>query len=174
MSKIASTIALLLTAVSTSNAVAQWVKRTVPDQMTGKPSHVSYSVVSSNELQLPFPYEGRTTGLLGLRIGRIEGGIQVGLMMERGQFVCPPNDCSVRIRLDDGEPFSLRAAPSRDGRPNLIMLQDQAGKLLAGTRQAQKIMVEATILEVGEKVFIFSTPGGTAAATVEANQPAAN
>lgn len=160
--------AVLIAAVGAAAGVqAQWVKSTITDPMTGKKSHVSFSAISSNEIALPFPYEGPTKGLLGIRIGAIESGIQVGLMIERGQFVCTPGHCSVRVRLDDEEPFVLQASRPHDGSSNLININDSAGKLVGGALRASKIMVEATVYQAGDKILIFDTPGGTAAATTK-------
>ncbi len=75
-----------------------WTYRTASDDLRQRHRPVA-ELVSRNSFDLKFPYEGGTHGMI--RVTRIETGLSVGLLLDRGQIECGKTGCRLSLRFDD-------------------------------------------------------------------------
>jgi hypothetical protein len=149
-------------------ASLSWSVHTVKDSLT-KEEH-SYAVVESlNVVQFEFPYEGEQRATLLYRPLDAGDHIEplVRLSLEKGQFYCKdPRHCSVRYRLDDGEPSGWRAEVRDDGGTNWIDLgkghiddPNSSTCVLLLLTSARKVTIETTFYGQGSRTFEFQVSG---------------
>lgn len=157
-------LSVLLAAWST--ATFAWVYLDDKDPMGG--SVRSAVVMSNNAINFGPPYSGSQKGRLDLRI-HPRHGRDVMLSVQRGQFLCRMDGCTVMIRFDDKQPIAFRAVEPADHSSDAIFIRDYP-RFLRETRSAKLVRIEATFFQQGSRVFEFDVAGLNFDA---ANKPAA-
>jgi hypothetical protein len=157
--RIAAALAFLAAASFTTASQAQWSREIVKDRMTGEDAYTQFTARSSNSLDLPAPYQGVNHGTLIQRIGKIQGGVQLTIAIDKGQFICMPGSCTVRLKAGNGQPRTVRAAFPADQSRNALVMQEIIEP------SAEEILVEALVYQAGVQLLTFSTPGGIGSAS---------
>src|SRR5690606_16571910 len=89
-------LVLLFLSVQFSPVLADsWSYHARVDPMTSATTDIAVAQ-SSNALSLDFPYQGRTYARLYVRRSK-QLGIDVYIVVDRGQLICSYDDCSVLV-----------------------------------------------------------------------------
>lgn len=129
-----------------------WVYSDQADKM-GRGT-IQWAIVKSlNEVNFDFPYSGAQKATLELR-KHPKYGKDIILNIERGQFLCHMDDCSVSVRFDQGKAQSYNAAEPADNSTVTLFIRN-FDRFLSGVRKAKKLYIEAQFYQEGNQVFEF-------------------
>jgi hypothetical protein len=134
----------------------KWDYREEPDEL-GRGAIKRAFINSVNEIEFGFPYSGPQRARLELRV-HPEWGRDVMLRVERGQFLCHQDDCSVTVRFDDGKPQVYSGVGPEDLSSDVIFLHNYS-RFVSNLRKAKKLQVEAQFYREGRRIFEFETDG---------------
>lgn len=129
-----------------------WRLMTGQDAMTGKEIKQAW-VSSRNTLAFDFPYGGEQHATLALRI-HPQYGRDVILRIERGQFQCGYDECSVKVRFDDGAVQDFPAGAPDDHSTETLFIQNY-DRFVSQARKAREIRVQATFFQQGSQTMEF-------------------
>lgn len=132
---------------------AQWTYTSRPDALTSR-ILTTATTRSTNSHRFASPYAGGTKAKLTLQ-QEADGELDVLLEVNRGQFMCLPGDCFLRLRFDDGLPLLYAGSSPSDGSTNLVFIAAETA-LLARLRGAKTMRIEATFHREGARVFQFT------------------
>ncbi len=127
----------------------QWIYRT-DDGIGGARRRAM--VVSSNEVDFKFPYNGPQRAGFNLRPDSKE----VFLVVEKGQFLCGQDGCDATIRFDADCPLTFHA--SADNTVLFLAVDDYNG-FITKVRAAKRVRVQARFYQEGARVFLFDVEG---------------
>jgi hypothetical protein len=127
---------------------SQWQYRASEDPMGGVTAVAQ--IESANDFEFDFPYQGRQHATLVIRN---DGGYDVMLVIERGQFVCTFG-CSVQVRFDDGEAQRWRATEPSDYDTTVLFLRNES-KFIKQLRKAKTLRIAADFFQEGTRVLEF-------------------
>lgn len=113
--------------------------------------------ISTNIVNLNFPYQGSQRAKLQVYI-HPQYGRNVTLEIQRGQFMCRRDQCSVLVRFDERAPVRYSSIGPSDNSSNLIFINDYAS-FLRGLRGAKVVRIEAEFFQQGMKIFEFDVAG---------------
>lgn len=145
----ATIVGMLIVSPGVAGDWAYWQSK---DEMTGKVTQYA-CVESENTLEFGFPYQGGTKVKLCLRKSPRSGN-DVILSVEKGQFLCNPDDCRVRVKFDDQALSHFSATDAADGSTNVIFI-DGFSRFLQGVKGAKTVLLSATFFQEGERVMQF-------------------
>lgn len=134
----------------------QWRYSDEDDAMSGKPTY-SATVVSSNEINLDFPYQGSQHALLMLR-RHPRFGADVMMSIEKGQIMCSTLSCPVIVRFDDGAPLRLEGSEPEDNSSELVFIpgfKTFADRLA----KAKRVRIAVNAYQNGQIVADFDVSG---------------
>jgi len=134
---------------------AEWEFTSQTDRMGGAASRIAM-VHSTNEIDLKPPHQGAQHATLGLRYGR--DGMEAVLMLDKGQFLCDNEVCSLKVRFDDARPRRYGANLPDDGSHGALFIQ-KTSRFVGTLRKAQRVQIEAEILNNGSKMLEFDVSG---------------
>ncbi len=134
---------------------SQWDYSTDEDNMGRKRSFAV--VTSTNALDFGFPYSGIQYGRLTIRKGAGHGN-EVIVSIEKGQFLCGIEDCTVNIRFDDGQIQRFTAVPPSDQSTTVLFIEE-ASSFVARLRRAKTVRIEATFYQEGAQSLDFNVDG---------------
>lgn len=135
---------------------SRWRYDETTDEMRGTTAKYA-SVVSDNELDFEFPYgRGNSTTLTV----RKDGGTDVFLAIEKGQFLCNgfTDDSYVSVKFDDGPIQRYNCTGASDGSSDVAFIRNSA-RFITALKSADKVVVEAEFFQSGRRQIIFSTSG---------------
>ena len=116
------------------------------------------TVVSTNQIELGFPYGGPQRASLTLRT-HPRHGKDVIFRIEKGQLLCRSYDgCSVLVRFDEDKAVCYRANGPADNSTETLFLSNYSGfaeRLL----RAKRVRISAEIYQAGAPVFEFDVSG---------------
>lgn len=134
-----------------------WSYRHEEDPMSGKTSHVA-GVMSTNQLEFDFPYNGPQYGQLFVRT-HPQHGKDIIVQIEKGQILCRSyEDCTVRVRFDDAAPMSWSAVGPADNSNESVFLRNYAGFMKRLTK-AKRVRIALPVYQEGEPVLEFDVHG---------------
>ena len=134
---------------------SQWNYSTDQDNM-GRAR--SFAVVTStNTLNFDFPYTGSQYAHLTIRKTAGQGSAAM-VSIERGQFLCGVEDCTVNVRFDEDPLRRFSAVPPSDQSTTVLFLED-APSFVAKLRRAKTVRIEATFYQEGAQTLEFSVEG---------------
>ena len=133
----------------------RWQYTEQPEPM-GRGTIRQAAVRSLNEVNFGFPYQGAQRATLVLRV-HPKHGQNVILTIEKGQFLCRLDECSVAVRLDQGKPRDF-VAVGPDNNPTTLFIRGYE-RFVAAARKAKKVYVEAQFYQEGTRVFEFDVSG---------------
>lgn len=126
------------------------------DAMTGKTSHTAL-VLSTNEIEFDFPYSKPQRARLTLR-KHPRYGNDVILAIERGQFNCRSDSCSVRVRFGDGQAQTFSMSEPQDNSSTQLFF-DNYKRFVDQLRTVDTLRIEAQFYQEGNRVFEFGVDG---------------
>ena len=134
---------------------SQWSYSTDQDRMGRKLSFAE--VTSTNTLAFGFPYQGSQHGSILIRKSP-QSGTNVMFRIERGQFICGIESCTINVRFDDGPIQKFSATePSDHGTTTLFI--DNETRFLSQLRKAKILRLEATFYQEGRQGLEFDVEG---------------
>jgi hypothetical protein len=135
------------------------------------------TVLSRNEFELGFPYQGAQRAMLWYRPDSDPQsiGAVLALSIEHGQFSCGQG-CSIWIKINDDEPFSWKAKPLGDGSHMLsLSIRDYPPFLTACDiemlLETKTLTVRAEFFQEGSRDMEFNVHGLRALPLPMASQP---
>jgi hypothetical protein len=136
---------------------AKWRYRVDADPMTSKKARYA-SIDSENALNFDFPYQGEQHGTLILRDHPIHGR-DVMITIDKGQILCQSyEDCTIRVRFDEGSPQRWNAAGPADNRSTVIFLRNEGG-FIQRLRAAKVVRIQIPVYQEGEPMLEFHVGG---------------
>ncbi len=112
-------------------------------------------ISSINTVNFEFPYQGTQRATLRLRV-HPKHGKDVILSIEKGQFLCDFNGCTVTVRFDEGKPQNFRTGRSADNDTTTVFISNYAS-FYSSAKKSKKIYIEATFYQQGTRVFEFDS-----------------
>lgn len=112
---------------------------------------------SENTLSFEFPYQGPQHATLHVR-NHPEFGRDVIMSIEKGQILCSPYDCPMRIVFDDGTPVSVQGNSSADHDSTIVFLPNFQ-RLTRRIAQAKEMRVQVNMFQQGAPTLIFDVTG---------------
>jgi hypothetical protein len=130
----------------------KWAYEDSTDQMTR--ATIKHAQVNSiNEVTFDFPYRGAQRGTLTLRV-HPKYGRDVILSIDKGQFLCGIEDCTVAVRFDDAKPLSFTAVRPADHSTTSLFIRNH-DRFVAAAKKAKRAYIEAQFFQQGNRVFEF-------------------
>lgn len=115
-------------------------------------------VISSNTVNLDFPYAGAQHGRLQMR-KHPRWGNDVIFSIERGQILCHAyGDCRVGVRFDDGKISRVTGTPPSDNSSETVFIPLYS-TFLKQLKTAKRVRIEVQIYQGGSQVFDFDVSG---------------
>lgn len=137
-----------------------WQYTSNPDSM-GKGTVYYAANVSTNTLDFKFPYTGEQHATLTLRKHPRQGN-DVLFSIERGQFVCMIDRCSVLVRFDDGDSVRFNAVEPSDHSTTALFLTP-FDKFYSRMQKAKRVRIQADFYQEGSRTLDFDVAGFEAA-----------
>lgn len=135
----------------------QWRYDRSDEGMSGK-AVISAQVISTNTINLDFPYSGAQHGTLTLR-RHPRWGNDVIFRIERGQILCHSyGDCTINVKFDDGKVTRLNGNPPEDNSSEVVFIPGFS----TFTKQlpnAKRVKIEVSLYQAGNQVFEFDISG---------------
>ncbi|TVO75117.1 hypothetical protein [Sedimenticola selenatireducens] len=113
------------------------------------------TVKSINTVSFDFPYRGEQRATLQLR-DHPKYGKDVLFYIEKGQFTCRINKCTVNVRFGDEKPKTFTALEPQDQSTTLLFIQ-KYNDFVAKIMKVNRVQIEATFYQNGNHVFEFDT-----------------
>ncbi|WP_176079751.1 hypothetical protein [Paraburkholderia tropica] len=126
------------------------------DQISGKPIHAAF-VDSETKLNFGFPYNGGSTPSLEIR-RHPRFGTDAILKIDKGQFVCGVDGCSVMVRFDDRKPRRYIANEPSDYSSTALFISP-AWEFITTARNSKRVVIEASFFQEGSSAMVFPIEG---------------
>ena len=133
---------------------SQWSYSGGEDTMGRKRSFAR--VTSTNTLSFDFPYQGSQNGTLTIR--KSQSGTNVIVRIERGQFLCGLDECTVNVRFDSG-PIQQFSASGPDDHGTTTLFLGNEGRFVSQLRKAKIVRIEAKFYQEGSQALEFHVEG---------------
>lgn len=138
-------------------AGGQWGYASREEGMSGKSVRTA-SVLSTNTINLDFPYTGSQHATLELR-RHPRWGNDVILSIERGQLLCHSyGDCAIGVRFDDGKLLRFDGNPPADNSTEYTFIP-AFSTFMKQLPKTKKVRIEVQIYQAGSQVFEFDVSG---------------
>jgi hypothetical protein len=119
-------------------------------------SHTYYAaLISSNKLDLKFPYQGENHANLNIRNEGDEN--IVSLSIDKGQIYVGGH-IEIQVRFDKDKPEVYNCVGAKDFDPKYLFIED-AVNFVKRLKTSNSLIIEATIYENGTQQFEFNTKG---------------
>lgn len=136
---------------------AGWRYDVKVDPMYDRPTHLA-CVRSEDPVRLGWPY-GSPRAELCLRDSPRHGRDAYIQLVGDGQFICRSYDnCTVKVRFDEGGVQSFGATEAADGSSNIVFLTNY-GRFVGAVKKADVTIIAATFYQAGEQNMEFDTAG---------------
>lgn len=133
-----------------------WNYQDYQDELTGKKILTAW-VKSENTVTFGFPYQGEQRGRLEFR-KHPKYGKDVLLQIERGQFVCGIDQCTVAVRFDDGAVQQFSAGTPDDNSTETLFIRNYS-RFVSQAAKAKRVVISATVYQEGDRAFTFNVSG---------------
>jgi len=137
-------------------APSKWLYDESPDSMDRGSIRIGM-VRSTNEVSFGFPYTGSQRAVLELRV-HPQFGHDVILSIDKGQFLCGIEECSVAVRFDDGKPSEYTAVPPSDHGTTSLFIRNYS-RFVNSARRAKTVSIETQFYQEGMRAFHFDIHG---------------
>lgn len=133
-----------------------WSYSEKTDEMTDATSYFA-SLMSSNYIQLDFPYEGQTYARILVRYMK-KYGQDVLIQLTQGQIHGSEYNGTdfILVRFDDEKPKKYQFSESADGDATVVFL-DNPRDFIAKAKAAKEIKIEVPVFQGGNPLFKFSS-----------------
>jgi len=133
----------------------KWEYSEEEDKMTSKKKYFA-NIVSDNELNFEFPYNGGSFG--GVMVRKMNGKSEVILSISKGQFNTNSDGTYVKVRFDKNKPLTFAVNEPSDGSSTFLFVQNSK-KFLTQLKNAKKMIVQAEFYQSGLREMEFTTAG---------------
>jgi hypothetical protein len=134
--------------------------------MTSKKIYFA-TIISSNKAEFDFPYQGGQRAELKLR-SHPRLGKEILFTIEKGQFSCGIENCSVLVRFDNDEPINISAGGASSGNPRVLFL-DSYDLLVKKLSKSKALKISAEFYQEGNRIFEFNINGFSESRFLEKN-----
>lgn len=135
----------------------QWRYDRSDEGMSGK-AVISAQVISTNTINLDFPYSGAQNGTLTLR-RHPRWGNDVIFRIERGQILCHSyGDCTINVKFDDGKVIRFNGNPPEDNSSEVVFIPGFS-TFMKQLPNAKQVKIEVSLYQAGNQVFEFDVSG---------------
>ena len=135
----------------------KWSYSSNTDDMTGRTSR-SARIQSENTVEFDFPYEGAQNASLMVR-NHPSYGRDVIISIREGQILCPSyDDCSVRVRFDDGSSERWTAAGAADHSTTSVFIR-ASSRFVERMRKSSVVRIQIPVYQEGNPSFEFRVGG---------------
>lgn len=149
-------LAFVMLLSTASHALAAWEYKSTETPMGGVMKVAS--VMSNDEVNFDFPYQGRQRARLALRV-HPRYGRDVMLGLQKAHFHCSSvSGCSVLVRFDERPAVKFSATAPEDNSTTTLFIRDYA-RFLRETRASKRVRIEAQFYQQGTRVFDFNIAG---------------
>jgi hypothetical protein len=136
---------------------AKWRYFADSDPMASRPSYTA-SIDSENTVEFDFPYEGPQHATLVLR-NHPSFGRDLIVRIREGQILCPSyDDCSIRVRFDDGPAERWTAAGPADNSTTTVFIRNYS-RFVQRMRNAKVVRIQIPVYQEGVPTFEFRVGG---------------
>ena len=132
----------------------QWNYTTEKDAMTSKDT-IAATLESANTLSFDFPYQGEQRSRITLR-NHPRFGKDVIFGIERGQFMCHIDGCSVLVRFDEDPAIRFSATGPADHDTTYVFLSGYSN-FLNKMAKSKKVRIAANFYHNGQQTAEFDT-----------------
>lgn len=130
-----------------------WSYSTYNDEMSGRPE-TSACIDSSALIRLDWPYEAQYPRLC-IRQSPRHGQDVIIRLPKGGQFICRSyNNCTIKVRFDEGEIQSFSAAEAADSSTDILFVTNDR-RFVTAMRNAEMVRIEAEIYQAGAPTMVF-------------------
>lgn len=137
------------------SASADWKYIDGTSKLTGEATKTA-EIISTNSMDLKFPYQGRNTGRLSV-IKAGKGPASAIFDFDKGQTMCSnPASCLLMIRFDDAKPVTFEGSRSADHATNVVFLNN-SGKFISLATKAKRIYVGLNLYQNGTQLLEFNS-----------------
>lgn len=144
-------------AAALATEAAKWRYSSSRDEMTGRDMKMAM-IESENTVDFSSPYDGAQHGRLIIR-SHPSYGRDVLLSIEKGQILCPSyDDCTVRVRFDEGKPENWTAAGAADHSSTTVFIRNYS-RFLQRMRSAKVVRIQIPVYREGQPAFEFRVGG---------------
>lgn len=135
----------------------KWVYQEETDEMTDSKTKYA-SIVSDNEVDFDFPYQGGSKLTLVIRQSK-KYGTDAYIKIDPGQFINNEysGDNKVNVRFDENSPVKYTMADPTDISQDVLFFRDAKG-FIKKCKEAKTIRIEPQFFQEGRRVFTFTTP----------------
>ncbi len=144
-----------LSSSATEAPTSNWEYQEEVDKMTSKKKYLA-NIVSDNELNFEFPYNGGSHGSIMIR--KKDGSTDIILRISKGQFMTDLDGVKVRLRFDDEPAFSVTGTQSSDNSSDLLFLSSES-KIIDKLKKSKSLIVEAEFYNEGLRTLDFNIQG---------------
>jgi len=142
--------------ISTREPLSKWKYRSEKDDMSDLLTSFA-TIETTNHITFDFPYEGPQKATLWLR-NHPRVGKDAILSIEKGQFLCRIDECSVLIRFDDSKASIYSASEPSDGSTTDIFISNFP-RFYSMLKNSKKLRIEAEFYQEGRRVLDFDVSG---------------
>lgn len=152
---IAAEEARIADSIELAKSLPHWIKRTNQDEMTDE-TNVWMSIVSDNQHEFDFPYNGGSILQIDVRY-RKQDGNQVILIISKGQLLTTNfnDENNVIVRFDNDAPMTFSTSESSDYNSSYLFLNNPR-KFINRAKTAKKIKIQVPVFNEGQPIFEFS------------------
>jgi len=152
---------------------SEWMYGVIKDPMTD--AKVLYAdVTSTNAVNFGFPYSGVQHATLQLFADPRSHGLRAMLHIEKGQLLCAPQACVVRVRFDGSPVIDYPGQSPSDGDSTMLIIEDAPTSFETTDRmneyasddsfsglllKAKRIRISAEVYQEGSPTFVFDVRG---------------
>ena len=132
---------------------SKWEYSESVDEMTDKKSYLAY-IVSENEVDFEFPYNGGSNLLLYLR-NDPQYGQNVYIKITKGQFNMDLLDGqTIKVRFDEDQAFNVKCSGPSDHSMDVLFLNGYK-KVVDRLKTAKTMKVSVEFFNEGTRTFTF-------------------
>lgn len=118
------------------------------------------TLLSDNRLTFGFPYQTSDNhARLSFRKAKRDG-LKLMLEIDKGQFLCSPYDCTLRVKFDDGKPIAWSGSPPSDHTSTVMFLSNASG-FFQKMKAAKRVLIEPKFYQHSGIILEFDTAGLT-------------
>lgn len=140
------------------NTKTKWVYSEYKDEMTEKVSYFA-SITSDNSVDFEFPYNGGSDLKITVRKDP-KYGKDVYFQISKGQFANAVLGGKISVKFDDGEIETYNCNGADDGSGDILFLTAKLDTFISKLKKSNKIKIQASFFQEGDRTFTFSTPVG--------------
>jgi hypothetical protein len=138
------------------NYNSEWYYHVPHDSVSNKKTYLAV-IESKGYFELDFPYQGKQKAKLILRTDN-KGKKNVLLSIGKGQLLCIPQGCHIKIRFDQGKYMQFAASKIQNNDATDLRINDYE-KFASIMMKSKKIFIQVTFFDQGTRVFEFNVQG---------------